>query len=322
MARSSAATMRSVSSIALAVGLLAMVSFVLPRCASAVDIIVGPGGHFRKIQPAINHAAPGTRIIIRPGVYHEKLEVNKRGITFFGWTGRTVIVWGDSSNSAGGTDLSATVTVQRSAAGFVAEGITFKNNFGPNKSGADGQQAVALFVLADASFYNCTMDSFQDTLFAHAGRQYYKRCNITGTVDFAMGAGTAFFEDCILHAKKMRDTLYSTYTAQQRNRKGEASGFVFLRGRLRCDRGVRAWLGRGWGKFARTIFIRTWMNDCIQPDGWTTMPGINATTTTFFAEYQCMGPGANRRGRVWWSRVLTPREAAFFSTRRNVIGRG
>ncbi|GBG79905.1 hypothetical protein CBR_g30170 [Chara braunii] len=283
-------------------------------------VTVGPGGQFSTVQAALNQAAPGSRIVILPGIYREKVTVRKAGITMVGVNYSSIIVWDDSAGSAGGTPESATVTVEESAAGFTAVGMTFKNDYGPNERGTNDQQAVALYVLADASIYNCTIDSWQDTLMAHAGRQYYKFCFIAGTVDFAFGAGTVFFEDCVLYAKNRTDSKYATYTAQQRTDPDDRSGFVFMRGHLQCGLNVKALLGRGWGKYARTIFIETLMEDCIRPEGWGVMKSVGATDTTFFAEYNCTGPGSDRSARVAWSRVLTPGEAAYFSNRTSVLG--
>ncbi|RZJ99976.1 MAG: hypothetical protein EOO43_25390, partial [Flavobacterium sp.] len=77
--------------------------------------------------------------------------------------------------------------------GFTAENITFQNTAGPVG------QAVALFVAADkATFINCRMLGFQDTLYTYAAgsRQYYYKCYIEGTVDFIFGAATAVFDNC------------------------------------------------------------------------------------------------------------------------------
>ncbi|GBG59293.1 hypothetical protein CBR_g32306 [Chara braunii] len=288
---------------------------------AGAQVTVGPGGQFRKLQEALNRAAAGTRIVLLPGTYREKVRVSQKGIQLIGTPGKSIIVWGDSAGEAGGTDKSATFTVLGGASGFTATGVSFVNDHGPNKKGSSNQQAVALYVLADSSFYNCRIDGHQDTLFAHAGRQYYKSCWISGTVDFAFGAGTVFFEDCTLYAKKRVDSTYATYTAQQRNTANAPSGFVFLRGSIQCGLGVKGWLGRAWGTYARTIFIQTFMHDCIRPEGWTTMKSFKATSTTFFAEYQCTGPGSNRQGRVPWAKTLTPAQARFFSSKSNFIGR-
>ncbi|GBG79910.1 hypothetical protein CBR_g30175 [Chara braunii] len=292
----------------------------MAAAVNAQTVTVGAGKQYSTIGGALSAAGPGTTIAIDAGTYREKLTVSKSGIKLMGTGGVATIVWGDTAASSGSTQESATVTVASSASGFTAVSIGFKNDAGPNKRGSTNQQGVALYVLADSTFYQCTMDGHQDTLFAHEGRQYYKGCWISGTVDFAFGAGTAFFEDCTMYAKKRVDSKYATYTAQQRTSASSRSGFVFLRGSLKCDAGVKAFLGRGWGQYARTIFIETSMDDCIRPEGWTTMKSFKTTDDTFFAEYNCTGPGSDRSQRVSWAKELTPEQAQTFSNRGAFLG--
>jgi nitrous oxidase accessory protein NosD len=68
----------------LALGLVTLAALAAP--AAAATVTVRPG---ESIQAAIDAAAPGTRIVVRPGVYHESgatraLTVTKDGITLVG----------------------------------------------------------------------------------------------------------------------------------------------------------------------------------------------------------------------------------------------
>jgi pectin methylesterase-like acyl-CoA thioesterase len=59
--------------------------------ASSV-IVVGPG---HSIQAAINAARPGDTVFVRPGVYHQSVQIRKNGITLRGsgaFHGGTVLV--------------------------------------------------------------------------------------------------------------------------------------------------------------------------------------------------------------------------------------
>lgn len=77
-------------------------------------------------------------------------------------------------------------------AGFIARGITFENSAGPEQ-----HQAVALRVSSDqAAFQSCSIESHQDSLYAHTLRQFYKDCTITGTVDFIFGNSASVFQNC------------------------------------------------------------------------------------------------------------------------------
>ena len=136
-------------------------------------------------------------IHIKPGTYQEQIRIlqTRPFITFEGEDSlKTLITYNLSAKTSGDTRNSYTAYI--GASDFRAENITFENTYGV------GSQAVAVYVNTDrVIFRNCRFLGWQDTLFAHGGRQYYKDCYIEGHVDFIFGNSTSVFENCTIHSK-------------------------------------------------------------------------------------------------------------------------
>lgn len=113
----------------------------------------------------------------------------------------------DAMGNKYGTDGSGTVSVTNKADNFVAKNITFKNYYNTNalynesKKIDNDTQAVALYVgSSSASFYNCKMTGYHDTLYTNIGNHYYKNCWIEGRTDFIFGQdANAYFDHCTIY---------------------------------------------------------------------------------------------------------------------------
>ncbi|CAB4296299.1 unnamed protein product [Prunus armeniaca] len=274
-------------------------------------------GDYTKIQDAIDavpsNNAARVSILVRPGVYQEKVHVpvDKPFITMSGTnTEHTIITW----NQAGWINQTSVFTVW--ASDFIGRQLTIQNTYGT------GDKTVALRVSGDrAAFYGCRILSHQDALFDEIGKHYYKDCYIQGDTDFIFGSADSLYENCHLHTLSGQN---GAITAQRRTSPLEESGFTFLW----CNiTGVKtALLGRPWGPYARVIFAYTQMSNVILPQGWDSWRlSPYDLSKVFYGEYNCFGPGAVTTRRVNWAHKLTTREFAPFmaqasALRRTIIG--
>lgn len=277
-------------------------------------------GDYTTIQAAIDGAKsfPKERVTIyvKKGVYEEKVDVHawNTKLSLVGESrDETVITYDDHFDriDRGRNSTFFTYTLRVQANDFRMRNLTVKNSAGPVG------QAVALHLEGDrAVFENCRLLGHQDTVYAagEGSRQYFKGCTIEGTTDFIFGAATAVFEDCRIHAKA------DSYITAASTPEGEPFGFVFLNCRLTADPDVeKAYLGRPWRDYARTAFIGCEMGPHIRPEGWHNWSRPEAEETVVYAEYDNHGPGADRSGRVGWSKQLSPEEAARY-TKANILG--
>ena len=208
---------------------------------------------------------------------------------------------------------------------FMAKDMGFENS-----AGAAKHQAVALRVQSDMSiFYNCQMDGYQDTLYAHAHRQFYRDCVISGTIDFIFGDAAAVFQNCKMVVRRPLDNQFCIVTAQGRVERRESTGLVLHNCTITGDplylpvkAKNRAYLGRPWKEYSRTIVLQSRIDDVIAPEGWLPWAGNFALNTCFYTEIGNRGSGANQSRRVKWRGVkkVDPNRAAEYSPGRFLRG--
>ncbi|KAL5781981.1 hypothetical protein ACOSP7_007010 [Xanthoceras sorbifolium] len=268
-------------------------------------------GQFKTITDALNVVPKKNSktyvIYIKAGVYQETVMVTKNltNVMFLG-DGPTMTKIIGNKNYIDGTNTMRTATVSILGPNFIAKDMGFENS-----AGAIKHQAVALRVQADKSvFYNCQMDGYQDTLYVHAHTQFYRNCTISGTIDFIFGDAAAFFQNCKIVVRKPLDNQSCIVTAQGRNNSRSATGIVLQNCIITGDPTYlhvknlnKAYFGRPWKEYSRTIIMQSQIDDIIQPEGWLPWMGDFALNTCWYGEYGNRGPGAVQTGRVTWKGI-------------------
>ncbi|KAE9604012.1 hypothetical protein Lal_00002253 [Lupinus albus] len=306
----------------------------LPVSQIQADIIVSKDGNgtVKKISEAIKKAPEYSSrrfiIYIRAGRYEEqnlKVGRKKTNLIFIGdGKGKTVITGG--KNFLNGTTTFRTASFAASGAGFIARDITFENYAGPEK-----HQAVALRVGSDHSvIYRCSIIGYQDTCYAHSNRQFYRECDIYGTVDFVFGNAAVVFQNCSLNARKPMAQQKNTITAQNRKDPNQNTGISIHDCQIRPTPDLEAvkgsyqtYLGRPWKLYSRTVYMMSYMGDHVHQRGWLEWNTTFALDTLYYGEYMNYGPGAAIGQRVKWPgyRVITSTvEASRFTVGQFISG--
>lgn len=331
---------------ALCASVTALAPGVAAREAAEIDAVVGKAAGryaapvFGSVQAALD-AAPREglrpfRILVGRGVWREKLVIDKPWIHLIGEDRAGCVLSHDTAagmrradGQPWGTWGCASVTVR--AADFRAERLSIRNDFdyvgnlrasrfeaiGPN-----GAQAVALMLDRGAErsvLHEVDLIGHQDTLFAEAGRSWFRRCRIAGSVDFVFGGGNALFEECTLHSRYRPDKERQGYVAVPCTPSAQPYGLSFLRCRLTREAEVpdaSVALGRAWrpgrtlpdGKYGdpdaigAAVYLSCWMDAHIDPLGWDAMAytARDGSRTMLepqaarLYEHDSRGPGAAR----------------------------
>jgi pectinesterase len=298
-----------------------ILSCLITRAGDQYKMVVAKdgSGDFTTIQLAIDAAKafPPQRITIyiKNGIYNEKVKIHSwnTDLTLAGESAeKTIITYNDyfEKINLGRNSTFYTGTMQVQGNDFIAENLTIENSAG------QVGQAVALHVEADRCiFRNIRILGYQDALYA-AGmncRQYYRDCYIEGTTDFIFGAATALFENCTINSKS------NSFITAASTPEGTSFGFIFKHCKLLASEGVDSvYLGRPWRKYAKTVFFECELGSHILPQGWQEWSNSDDKQTTFYAEYNNTGPGANTSKRIGWCHQLTKKQAKQY-TKENIL---
>ncbi|XP_071909007.1 probable pectinesterase/pectinesterase inhibitor 32 [Coffea arabica] len=302
-----------------------------PLDKGSADVVVAADGtgNFTKISDAINLVPKRSSrrfvIYIKRGVYQEYVEIDKKkwNVALIGDGIDATVITGNR-NAADGFKSYKSGTFRVKGRGFIARDITFQNTAGPQKA-----QAIAFLSDSDLSaIYRCAFRGYQDTLYAHNLRQFYKSCLITGTVDFIFGRSTAVFQSCQIRARKGLPQQKNAITAQGRKEPGDGSGFSIQFSHISAEPDVTAanietYLGRPWKLYSRTVILQSYISSAIHPKGWLPWNGSFALGTLYYGEYMNFGPGARLDNRVNWPgfhEIQDPSVANKFTVAKFILG--
>lgn len=283
---------------------------LLQKTSVAPNVTVASDGtgQYRTVQAAID-AAPESKkrryvIKVKQGIYHENVLVpsEKPLITIIGDGMDNTIILGNRSVVDNSTTF-ASATFAAVGKGFIARDIQFINIAGPQK-----YQAVALRSGSDKSiFYRCKIVGYQDTLYAHSLRQFYKDSEIWGTVDFIFGNAAVVFQNCTIRARKPLVFQQNTLTAQGRTDPNMNTGISIHKCNVVPTPDLipvkttnPTYLGRPWKLYSRTVVMQSELADIIAPAGWLYWNATFALDTLFYREFNNSGPGSVTKNRVTW----------------------
>ncbi|XP_027367869.1 pectinesterase-like [Abrus precatorius] len=281
-------------------------------------------GKFKTIKDAVASYPKGFKgryiIYVKAGIYHEYIIVPKSAanILMYGDGPTKTIVTGNK-NFVDGVKTMQTATFANVAPGFIAKSMAFENT-----AGAAKHQAVAFRNQGDMSaFFDCAMHAFQDTLYVQANRQFYRNCEISGTIDFIFGTSATIIQNSRIIVRKPGPNQFNTVTADGTAKQSMTTGIVIQNCEITPERDlfparfqVKSYLGRPWKQYSRTVVMESTIGDVISPEGWTVWSGNQFLDTLYYAEYDNVGPGSNLQGRVKWKGYhpnINKNEAAQFT---------
>ncbi|CAL5344136.1 unnamed protein product [Camellia sinensis] len=306
----------------------------MPVQGIKADIVVSQDGNgtCKKISEAIkmvpDYSNRRTVIYVRAGRYEEnnlKVGRKKTNLMFIG-DGKGITIISGGKSVLDNMTTFHTASFAATGTGFIARDITFENWAGPSR-----HQAVALRVGADhAVVYRCNVIGYQDTLYVHSQRQFFRECDIYGTVDFIFGNAAVVFQNCSIFARKPLYFQKNTITAQNRKDPNQNTGISIHACRILATSDLQpskanfsTYLGRPWKLYSRTVYMMSFIGDHVHTRGWLEWNATFALDTLYYGEYMNYGPGSAVGQRVKWPgyRVINSTvEASKFTVAEFIFG--
>ncbi|KAJ1417209.1 Pectinesterase, catalytic [Sesbania bispinosa] len=271
---------------------------------------------FSTISESLNACSKNNQspciIYVKKGKYEERVVVPKDL--------KQVVMYGDGPDNTIVSGITTRdpnmVTTTLRAATFVVLGKGFicKNMGFTAPAAIIG--APALLVFADhAAFFNCKIDGEEGSLYAVAQRQFYRDCEIHGSVDIIKGDSATLIQNSQIIVKP-RNSSHSVLsknvvTAQSRLDKYERTGFVIqncsitAQGEGGNSLVATTYLGTPCNEYSRTIIMESFLGDVINPEGWCKWSDNYGIETATFREFNNRGPAAKTITRVNWDSYRT-----------------
>ncbi|XXG81833.1 hypothetical protein AAC387_Pa09g2394 [Persea americana] len=286
---------------------------LLQSSAVVGDIVVAKdgSGNYKTISEAVAVSVKlrnGTKrfvIHVKARVYSENVEITKsmKNLMFIGDGNDSTIVTGSKNVHDGSSNFNSSAFGMYLRPRFIARDMTFQNTAGPQKG-----HAVALCSDSDFSvYYKCSFKGYQDTLYVHSQRQFYRECDVYGTTYFIFGDATVAFQNCNIYVRRPMSGQVNTVTAQGRSSLDLEIGIIIHNSRVTAAFDLKAvqgsfktYLGRPWRQYSRTMFMKTFLDTLIAPRGWLEWNDRFALRTLYYGEYRNTGDGTSTSRRVDW----------------------
>ncbi|KAG2647740.1 probable pectinesterase/pectinesterase inhibitor 21 [Panicum virgatum] len=279
-----------------------------------VTVAADGSGDVNTIKEALDRVPPKNAamyvVYVKAGTYKEYVSVGRpqTNVAFIGDGADKTIITGNKNFKMNLTTKD-TATMEAIGNGFFMKGVRVENT-----AGAENHQAVALRVQSDqAVFYQCTFDGYQDTLYTHAQRQFFRDCTVTGTIDFIFGNSQVVIQNCLIQPRKPMANQANIITAQGRRDKRSVGGTVLHNCTIephpdfKAEAGgkIATYLARPWKEYSRTLYIQNDIGGFIDPKGWLEWNGDFGLETLFYAEVDNRGAGADMSKRAKWGGIKT-----------------
>ncbi|KAF5964452.1 pectinesterase [Fusarium bulbicola] len=263
-------------------------------------------------------------IFVKAGSYNEQLTLTRssghvtiRGETSFenDFTENEVLIWFKLGYSTGASRNEETPVLfwktTSASSGLSLYNLNFTNTYPQTSDTA----ALAADFFGNMAAYGCAFDGFQDTLLVNQGIQVFSNSYISGSVDFIWGYSKAFFHGCYIAS----NTANAYITANNRKSSSWAGGFVFDKCKVTytdsygSNFGTTS-LGRPWSQYALVVYMNSFLDKHISPQGWATWSSSNPqTSNVLFGEFNNTGPGNWTTSRASFATKLTESQAAAYS---------
>ena len=129
-------------------------------------------------------------------------------------------------------------------------------------------------------FYRCSFKGYQDTLFVYSQRQFYRDCDIYGTVDIIFGDASAILQNCNIYVRKPMSGQQNVVTAQSRTDPNEDTGIIIQNSRITASGDLKSvqdsfktFLGRPWQSYSRVVVMKSVLDGLIDRAGWLAWAG-------------------------------------------------